>query len=141
MSQSEREGDPVTRGRQFFESLSERLATSASARVVYGEPVEAQGKTILPVARVRYGFGGGFGFGQTPRDRSESSPQGEGMGGGGGVDVSPLGVVEISDAVTRFVPIDERKRILRAAGLAFAGGLALGALLNAGCRACKAGQR
>jgi uncharacterized spore protein YtfJ len=41
----------------------------------------------------------------------DTSARGEGGGGGGGVRAIPVGVVEISDQQTRFVPITDRKKL------------------------------
>jgi len=41
----------------------------------------------------------------------ECSAKGEGGGGGGGVRAIPVGVVEISEQQTRFVPITDRKKL------------------------------
>ena len=40
-----------------------------------------------------------------------SSARGEGGGGGGGVRAIPVGVIEVSDQQTRFVPITDRKKL------------------------------
>ena len=55
----------------------------------------------------------------------DSSARGEGGGGGGGVWASPVGVIEVSDQQTRFVPIIDRKRFARAV----LAGIGLGMLL------------
>jgi uncharacterized spore protein YtfJ len=47
--------------KEFFDTLLERIHAGANVKTVYGEPVEAQGKTIIPVAKVAYGFGAGYG--------------------------------------------------------------------------------
>ena len=44
-----------------LESMFEPLTRSASVKSVYGEAISANGKTIIPVARIAYGFGGGRG--------------------------------------------------------------------------------
>lgn len=85
--------------------------------MVYGEPVSVGGKTILPVASIRYGFGGGSGA-------RENSGQ-HGGGGGGGLVAIPIGVVEITEAETRFLPITSNWMLLAAVGL----GVALGFLI------------
>ncbi len=93
----------------LIKSLIEPLQQSAAVRSVYGEPVTAQGKTVIPVARIAYGFGGGSGkFG-----RNDKPGEGEGGGGGGGVLAIPTGVFEVSESGTRFVPAsgDHRKTL------------------------------
>ncbi|WP_375436333.1 GerW family sporulation protein [uncultured Hymenobacter sp.] len=81
-------------------SLAERLAqvlsSSATAHVVYGEPISGEGVTIVPVARALYGFGGGSGT---------SPQQGAGNGGGGGVILTPVGFIELKEGRSRFRPI------------------------------------
>ena len=79
----------------FLERLAERVGVTASAKSVYGEPVEHGGVTIIPVAKVRYGFGGGSG--------KKSHKEGE--GGGGALQAAPLGYIEMKDGETQFRPI------------------------------------
>ena len=104
---------------KYFENIQHVLSSSAHVKTVFGEPISAEGKTIIPVARVRYGFGGGMGSG--PTGSGDEQRIGQGGGGGGGVTVRPIGVVEVSAAGTRFVPVQSRKRM---AGLVLAGFIA-----------------
>ena len=110
----------------IFKSISERLQTTATVKTVYGEPIVAEGKTIVPVARVRYGFGAGGG--RTPEtltDGAEQRESAEGSGGGGGVEVSPVGFIEITPTETRYVSFEDRSRVIKAALL----GLVIGVFL------------
>ncbi len=65
----------------FIENLADKLS-SMGVRTAYGDPVEVDGRTIIPVAAVWSGFGGG----------SSEQAGAEGLGGGGGSMVWPLGV-------------------------------------------------
>ncbi len=106
---------------KYIESIPASLSTTANVKAIFGEPVEAHGRTIIPVARVQYGFGGGSGGGSMgARAESDRQRQGEGGGGGGGVLCLPLGVIEISQTETRFLPIRRGSR-RHLAGAAFAG--------------------
>src|ERR1700676_5794342 len=89
----------------LLQSLKESILGQASVKTIYGEPISAHGKTIIPVAKIMYGYGAGGGAGGV----GTSSARGEGGGGGGGARAIPVGVVEISDQQTRFVPITDRK--------------------------------
>lgn len=91
----------------LLQSLKESILGQASVKAIYGEPISAQGKTIIPVAKVMYGYGAGAGTGGV----GDTSARGEGGGGGGGVRVVPLGVIEVSDQPTRFVSISDRKKL------------------------------
>lgn len=106
---------------EFLKSIVEPLHASASVAKVYGEPVTAHGRTVIPVARIRYGFGGGSGHGAA---KVAAEGEGEGEGGGGGVMATPVGVIEITEQHTRYVPLNSHVG-LAAMGLA---GLALGML-------------
>ena len=95
----------MSRLEETFKSIAER----AGAKLVYGEPVSVGGKTILPIAKIRYGFGGGSG-------RKAEGDQ-EGGGGGGGLIANPVGIVEVTEAQTRFIPIQSHWALVAAVAL------------------------
>ena len=112
----------------IFKGITERLQTTASVESVYGEPIVADGKTIIPVARVRYGFGGSIGEGSDDNGSSSDDGQTGGSGGGaggGGVEVTPIGIIEVTPGDTRYISFEDRRRLIRAALI----GLALGAII------------
>ena len=97
-----------------FQSISEKVQSTATVKTIYGDPITAEGKTIIPVARVRYAFGlGGGTHGQGPSGNGDT-PQDLGGGGGGGVTVTPVGFIEVTPGETRYVSIDDRRRLIRA---------------------------
>ena len=79
----------------FVERLSEFVGTRVGARAVYGDPVERDGITVIPVARSVWGFGGGSGEGDGQT----------GSGGGGGGAVKPIGYIEVRDGRAEFKPL------------------------------------
>lgn len=85
----------------FVERIAERVGGKASVRAVFGDPIERDGITVIPVARVRWGFGGGAGRG--PND--EEGLSGAGTGGGGGATADPIGYLEIGPEGAVFKPI------------------------------------
>lgn len=94
-----------------FQSIAERLQYAASVKSVFGEPIAAQGKTIIPVAKVSYGFGGGAGVGRRALEPGGGMGE-EGAGGGGGVAASPVGVIEVSETETRFIPARQARLLI-----------------------------
>ncbi|MFD2512271.1 GerW family sporulation protein [Pontibacter locisalis] len=92
-----------TKKYSFIERLAERLSLTANAATIYGEPIEREGTTVIPVAKASYGFGGGSG----------TKAGDEGMGGGGGVTLTPVGFIEISAGNTRFKPIRDPQNVLK----------------------------
>lgn len=82
--------------------LTQQLAdtvTQIGVKSAYGEAVEVDGTTIIPVAYTCYGFGGGEGAGG-----GDEGSQGEGAAGGGGGMSLPVGVYASRDGYTRFEP-------------------------------------
>src|SRR3990170_6558178 len=55
-----------------------------TVRTVYGDPIEAHGVTVVPVAQTYFGFGGGGGSGRNPAEGGTPQGVGGGLGGGGG---------------------------------------------------------
>jgi hypothetical protein len=86
------------------------LAGARGARLCYGEPVQVDGRTVIPVARVR--AAGGLGQG----------------GGGGRFDAVPVGYIDVSTEGSRFEPIAQPRAGARALA---AGGAAVAALVAA----------
>jgi uncharacterized spore protein YtfJ len=80
----------------------------ASADTVFGHPVNHDGVTILPVARLSGGGGGGSGTGP---EVDEHQPGG--IGGGLGLTAKPLGVFAVRDGRVSWRPaIDVNKVIV-----------------------------
>lgn len=99
---------------QFMQSVIDRLHDSASVKQVFGDPVEAEGKTIIPVAKFSYGFGGGMGQRGKDKKGTDEGEDNEGMGGGGGITAKPAGVLEITRFETRYISFEERRKIVGA---------------------------
>ena len=95
----------------LLEQLSNGLGQSATIKNLFGEPVQSNNRTIIPVAKISYGFGGGFGQGRKKSGLEKASfadasgdGSGEGGGGGAGLSASAKGVFEITPTSVRFIP-------------------------------------
>lgn len=69
--------------------------SSVGVRAAYGEPLDLEGTTIVPVAVVGFAFSAGEG---------SSGENGRGSGGGGGGYAAPVGAYVTRDGYTRFEP-------------------------------------
>src|SRR5688572_21164344 len=106
-----------------LDHLASVLGDHASARTVFGEPVHAEGVTVIPAARVIWGYGGGSGE-TLPADvgAGEAHPRraprpGWGTGGGGGVVATPVGYIVLRNGDAHFRPASARGRLLAAAAV------------------------
>jgi uncharacterized spore protein YtfJ len=102
----------------LLQSLKEGILGQVSVKTVYGEPISAHGKTIIPVAKIMYAYGAGAGT----AGLGDTNARSDGGGGGGAARVIPLGVIEMSEQQTLFIPITSRKKL--------AGALLVGAVLG-----------
>jgi uncharacterized spore protein YtfJ len=95
----------------FVERIADIIQVHANAKQVYGEPVERDGTTIIPVARVQWGFGGG-GLGHGAAERG---------GGGGGARATAIGYIELRDGQSQFRPIHDSRDVGTLLAIAAAG--------------------
>lgn len=91
----------------ILQSLKESVLGQADVKTIYGQPIIAQDKTIVPVAKVMFAYGAGAGTAGTGNDH----PRGEGGGGGGVVRAIPMGVFEVGSQGTRFVSVTDRRKL------------------------------
>lgn len=125
----------------FVERMAERLGGKASVRAVFGKPIERDGLTIIPVARICWAFGGGAGSSLIPvgpgKDGIDAklqadgdrpaTPTSSGSGGGGGATADPVGYLEIGPDGASFIPITPA---MPSPGLLLAGGVTAALLLR-----------
>jgi len=73
-----------------------------STRTVVGDPITAEGATLIPLISIGFGFGAGGGSA-----RGEAKQKGEGTGGGtgGGAWVRPVAVIIVDKEGVRIEPI------------------------------------
>ncbi|MFB9862961.1 spore germination protein GerW family protein [Rufibacter immobilis] len=91
--------------RNVVAHIAGSLNQNASIQNIFGEPIHAQGKTIVPVAQVVLGLGGGQGSGEQEAEEGVQDRQGQGSGAGAGLITIPKGVFEITAKRTRYIPV------------------------------------
>jgi uncharacterized spore protein YtfJ len=88
----------------LIKRLAERLGATANAKAVFGDPVERNGVTVVPVARARWGIGGGTGKDKKGEDK--------GTGVGGGVQTTAVGYIQFDDAGVSYKRINDPLRYM-----------------------------
>lgn len=87
-----------------LQQLEQGLGADARVQSIFGQPVERDGVTVIPVARVAYGLGAGLGK-RPPKAGQRETDRGSGGGGGGGAHVIPVGFIQLKDGAAEFHPI------------------------------------
>jgi uncharacterized spore protein YtfJ len=100
---------------ELLERIGETVGKKADAATIFGDPVQHEGVTVIPVAKARFGFGGGGGSGTR---EGQPSGEGSGGGGGGGVAVSPIGYIELHEGTAEFKRIRNPTDVLAVAAAA-----------------------
>lgn len=79
---------------------------SIGVKTVYGDPIDLDGSTLVPVAVSAFGFGAGEGEGTGDGAAGESNGKvgGSGAGGGGGGHAWPVGAYVSDGSGVRFEP-------------------------------------
>lgn len=86
----------------LMESTMNKLREVIDVETVIGEPIIAEGITLIPVSKVSFGFGsGGSEFTQ-----KSAADKGFGGGSGAGVKISPIAFVVIKDGTVRIMTIE-----------------------------------
>ena len=93
------------------------IPNETGAAACFGTPVERDGHTLIPVARVAFGYGLGFGRGSgsggkaSENGHGSDAGEGEGGGGGGGGSSTPVAVIDITSGDVKIQPIVDASRI------------------------------
>jgi uncharacterized spore protein YtfJ len=109
---------------ELLERIGETVGRRAQVSAVFGEPVQREKLTVIPVAKARFGFGGGGGSGSREVD------EGSGGGGGGGAAVSPIGFIEVRDSSAQFKRISTPTDLLALVAAASIAALTVKRLLD-----------
>lgn len=122
----------------MLEDMLEKLGAireSANVERVFGKPIEAAGKTIIPVAELRmmggFGFGHGGGKDTAALDRKDSAAEG---GGGGRIEALPVAVIEVTGEATNVIRIDNTRTQALKLWACIAGGILMGMAVSRCCR-------
>ncbi len=87
---------------EMIEQLANDLKSYASTSSIFGEPIEIQGATVIPISKMSVGYGGGGG---EEGEEASSGDKGGGGGAGGGVKIEPAALIIAQDGEVSVVPI------------------------------------
>jgi uncharacterized spore protein YtfJ len=109
---------------ELLQRIGQIVGDKAKVATIFGEAVEREGITVIPVAKARFGFGGGAGAGASGED------EGSGGGGGGGALVSPVGYIQLRGGTAEFKRITTATDLLALVAAGAITALALKRLLG-----------
>lgn len=83
----------------------EKIRDMVDVNTIMGEPVHAQGVTIVPVSTVSIGFASG-GSDFTTKNQKSENDNSFGGGSGAGIKMTPVGFLVIREDIIKFLPVD-----------------------------------
>ncbi|MGS0765250.1 GerW family sporulation protein [Syntrophomonas curvata] len=86
-----------------IEALVSHLENMVQAKTVVGEPIQSNGKTVIPLLSVRVGFGTGGGEGSAPQQGV-----GKGEGGGAGLSISPTALLIVDENEVQVYSLNQK---------------------------------
>ena len=92
-----------------LKSLAADLKTFAKTETIFGDPLEFQGTTIIPVCKMSMGYGGGGGEGEGT-DEKHGRGKGSGGGAGAGPKIDPAALIIIKDGDISVVGVSGSSR-------------------------------
>ena len=91
-----------------LKQMAEDIKRSTKTETIFGDPIEVQGNTIIPICKVAIGYGGGGGEGEGPAE-PKLTGKGAGAGGGAGLKIEPAALIVAKDGKISIVPIGGRE--------------------------------
>jgi uncharacterized spore protein YtfJ len=93
---------------ELLQQVAQDLKEFARTETIFGEPMEIQGNTVIPVCKLGIGYGGGGGEGEG-EGGEKAGGKGSGGGGGGAVKLDPAALVIVKDGEVSVVGIQTKE--------------------------------
>ena len=93
---------------ELLQQVAEDLKEFARTETIFGEPMDIQGNTIIPVCKLGIGYGGGGGEGEG-EGGEKGGGKGSGGGGGGAVKLDPAALIIVKDGDVSVVGVQTKE--------------------------------
>jgi uncharacterized spore protein YtfJ len=90
-------------GQDVLKQVAEDIKRFTRTDTIFGDPIEIQGNTVIPICKIAIGYGGGGGEGEGPGEPKLA--KGMGGGGGAGLKIDPVALIVAKDGKISITPI------------------------------------
>jgi len=87
---------------ELMRTTIEQVSAMADANAIIGDPIRAEGVTLIPVSRLSFGVAGG---GTEFSTKKQPSEQNFGGGSGAGAKLEPVAFLVIRDGSVKLLPV------------------------------------
>lgn len=88
----------------LFSTIMEHVRTMVDANTIIGQPIQAEGVTLLPISKLSFGFGSG-GADFTAGKKAAPVSNNFGGGGGAGAKLEPVAFLVVKGDSVRLLPV------------------------------------
>lgn len=89
----------------LLSTTMEKIRTMVDSNTIIGQPIQAEGVTLIPVSKLSFGFGmGGSDF--TTKNQKPAAPNTFGGGSGAGAKLEPVAFLIVKGDSVRLLPVN-----------------------------------
>ena len=88
----------------LLSTTMEKIRTMVDSNTIIGQPIQAEGVTLIPVSKMSFGFGSG-GSDFVTKNQKPATPNTFGGGSGAGVKLEPVAFLIIKGDSVRLLPV------------------------------------
>lgn len=89
----------------LFATIMEHVHTMVDANTIIGQPIQAEGVTLLPVSKLSFGFGSGGADFVAGKKAAVPAQNTFGGGGGAGAKLEPVAFLVVKGDSVRLLPV------------------------------------
>lgn len=90
---------------ELMETTMAKLREMVDVNTIVGQPIQAEGMTLIPISRMSFGFASG-GSDFSSRHQKPEGSSSFGGGSGAGVNISPVAFLIVKEDSVRLLPVD-----------------------------------
>lgn len=88
----------------LLSTTMEKIRTMIDSNTIIGQPIQAEGVTLIPVSKLSFGFGSG-GSDFTTKNQKPAAPNTFGGGSGAGAKLEPVAFLIVKGESVRLLPV------------------------------------
>lgn len=90
---------------ELMDTTLEKIHAMADANTIIGQPIQAEGMTLIPVSRLSFGFAAG-GSDFTSKHQKPEADNAFGGGSGAGVNIAPVAFLIVKGDSVKLLPVE-----------------------------------
>ena len=90
---------------ELMDTTMAKIREMVDANTIIGQPIQAEGMTLIPISKLSFGFASG-GSDFTTKNQKPDSDNAFGGGSGAGVNISPVAFLIVKGDTVKLLPVE-----------------------------------